>query len=25
MVGITNDLNTQIIMRETSMRWEHQC
>ena len=25
MIGITNDLNTQIIMRETSMRWEHQC
>jgi hypothetical protein len=25
LMGITTDLNTQSITRETSMRWEHQC
>ena len=25
LMGITSDLNTQSITRETSMRWEHQC
>ena len=25
LMGITADLNTQSITRETSMRWEHQC
>ena len=25
LMGITDDLNTQSITRETSMRWEHQC
>ena len=25
LMGITNDLNTQSITRQTSMRWEHQC
>ena len=25
LIGITSDLNTQSITRQTSMRWEHQC
>jgi hypothetical protein len=25
LMGITTNLNTQSITRETSMRWEHQC
>ena len=25
LTGITGDLNTQLITRQTSMRWEHQC
>jgi hypothetical protein len=25
LMGITSDLNTQSITRQTSMRWEHQC
>ncbi len=25
LMGVTADLNTQSITRETSMRWEHQC
>jgi Flp pilus assembly protein TadG len=25
LMGVTTDLNTQPITRETSMRWEHQC
>jgi hypothetical protein len=25
LMGVTTDLNTQSITRETSMRWEHQC
>ena len=25
LMGVTADLNTQPITRETSMRWEHQC
>ena len=25
LMGVTADLNTQSISRETSMRWEHQC
>jgi hypothetical protein len=25
LMGITGDLNSQSITRETSMRWEHQC
>ena len=25
LAGITGDLNTQLITRQTSMRWEHQC
>jgi Flp pilus assembly protein TadG len=25
LIGVTADLNTQSITRETSMRWEHQC
>jgi hypothetical protein len=25
LVGISSDLNTQTITRQTSMRWEHQC
>lgn len=25
LMGVTADLNTQSITRETAMRWEHQC
>jgi hypothetical protein len=25
LMGMTSDLNTQTITRETLMRWEHQC